>query len=194
MKRASIALALLALLLSACGSPKKACRRAQGYMHKAVLMCPEMAQLHTDTVVITLPGDSVQGTLTYAPAEVQRILAACDSLAKANTTHDTTYIERRVVQLRRQACTVEPLNIDRPDMSLHVWQDKLTGRLQYTAQLKPRTVEAPHTVPQIIAGPVVVSGTSIPWYMWVLVGALCILSTVLYLLMDHFRFHDQQIP
>ncbi len=183
------------LALSACSTPRKACRRAKGMLSKAALICPEAVQLRTDTVVITLPGDSVRGE-AMPVVDVDSLLAACSALATAHQRYmlDSARKTMRpaVRQVQRVACNVPPVYVDRPDAVLAIWWNAQAGSLDYALQVKPQKVKAAHTTPRLINGPVQVVERS-AWYLWPLVIALLCTTVYFYLRSDHFKFHLRRL-
>lgn len=182
-------------LLSACGTPRKACRRAQGLLNKAAMICPEAVQLRTDTVVITLPGDSVRGEAVPL-VDVDSLLAACAALATAHERHLLDSARKTmptvVRQVQRIACNVPPVHVERPDAVLSIRWNAAAGRIDYELVVKPRQAKAPRTTPRLLTGPVVVQGGT-PWYLWPLVVLLMCTTVYFYLRTDHFAFHLRRL-
>lgn len=204
MKRAIIALASIALLAS-CGSPRKACRRAEGMIQKAVRICPEAAQLRTDTVVITVPGDSVALVAAYTEPDADSLRAVIAQLSEAlEAERELAGIDlmaarksrtsQALAKVRGQVCWFEPVTIDSETARGIISVDSL-GRVHGKCWCKPQRRTAEVTTQNVVAGKVEVQG-GIPWWMWLVVSLLCLLSIGLYLVMDHWRYkyhhdHDQ---
>jgi hypothetical protein len=203
MKRAIIALASIALL-AACSSSRKACRRAEGMIQKAVRICPEAAQLRTDTVVITVPGDSVtleaayiqpdRDSLRAVIAQLSEALDAERQLATVDIASAKARTRRSLDRVRKNVCWFEPMTIESETARGIISVDS-AGQVHAKCWCKPQRRTAEVTRQNVIAGKVEVHG-GIPWWMWLLVALLCLTSIGLYLLMDHWRYkyhhdHDQ---
>lgn len=78
MTRCTPILILCVALLSACGSPRKACRKADRHIARAVWLCPDV--LHQDSATVTWPPTS--DTIAAQPSrpDLDSLLAACRTL------------------------------------------------------------------------------------------------------------------
>ena len=178
---ATIPLVGLLVLSSACSTPRKACRRADRLVAKAVYQCPDILRARTDTVYVQIPGDTVLTEVQWSDSlvDTDSLLAACDSLRRAVEGLALTSLsqsERLQHQLRKanrtnaalhalqmQACRVEPLEMERTDFTLKVWQDPTTGKLNAQVNVRPRTVPCPETTIQVNPGNANVTGVA-RWY------------------------------
>jgi hypothetical protein len=202
MKRAIIALASIALL-AACGSPRKACRRAEGFIQKAVRICPEAAQLRTDTVTITVPGDSVtleaayiqpdRDSLRAVIIQLSEALQAERELASIDVAAAKARTRRSLDRVRTLVCYHAPVTIDGETARGIMWVDS-TGTPRGKCWCKPQRHTAEVTTPQVIAGDVQVKGGN-PWLVWLLCAAFVattILAAYLWLRMDDWRYKYNQ--
>jgi hypothetical protein len=183
MSRSLTPLSLVGLLvlMSACSTPRKACRRADRLVAKAVYQCPDILRAKTDTVYVQLPGDTLLAEVQWSDSlvDTDSLLAACDSLRRAvevlalNSLNQSERLQDKVTRMRRvndaaarlqrEACRVEPLEIDRTDFTLKVWQDPSTGKLNAQVNVRPRTVPCPETTIQVNPGNATVTGVA-RWY------------------------------
>lgn len=204
MKRAIIALASIALLLSACSSPRKACRRAEGFIQKAVRICPEAAQLRTDTVVITVPGDSVTLVAAYTEpdadslraviAQLSEALEAERELASIDIAAAKARTRRALGNVQKLVCYHAPVTIDGETARGIMWVDS-TGRPRGKCWCKPQTGIGTITTQTITAGDVTVTNSN-AWLVWLLGGMLVgslIASGYLWLRMDDWRYKYRQL-
>jgi hypothetical protein len=67
---------------------------------------------------------------------------------------------------------VEPLEIDRTDFTLKVWQDPATGKLNAQVNVRPRTVPCPETTIQVNPGNATVTGVATWWKVWAIVATV----------------------
>lgn len=163
----------LALMCGACGSTEKACRRAEGKVHQAFRICPELAQVHTDTVVITVPGDSVTMAAAYAEPVRDSLVAVITQLHDALiaerelfalTPRDTIRIHapvaRALSRARRHICYYPPTSVENETARGMMGVDS-TGRPWCRCWAKPRKGFTTFTHQPVVAGPVkVVDGIS----------------------------------
>lgn len=105
-------LIVLPLLLSSCSlfrpSPERQCRKAEGHIAKALRICPEAANLRTDTLTIHLPGDSSSGERLWTDADLDSVLAGCQQLREAldaerQLTEITNGVASRIVSRQQRA-------------------------------------------------------------------------------------------
>lgn len=208
-----VLLAIAVLLLLSCNP----CRKAQGLLNKAVRMCPEMAQLHTDTLRTTLPGDSTAGNVDYYGEDLDSVAAACSQLQEALLAERELYrisidaASRVVLRTRLQVDSLKKVLANkrtavdrlRGDLCLFpsVYDSTALRRLRiwytndgprYDLVLYPREVEQVHTVPQITQGEVVVKHSS-PWWLWLWAVGASVLAAYHYLKSDHFRYHYERL-
>jgi len=206
-------LAIAVLLMVACNP----CRQAQGLLNKAVRKCPEMAQLRTDTLRTTLPGDSTAGNVDYYGEDVDSVAALCDQLHEALLAERELYrisidaASRVVLRTRMQVDSLKKVlaskraTVDRLRGELCIFPSILDStaarrlRIWYTPTGPkydlvdyPRTVEQVHTVPQVIQGPVITVRQS-PWWLWVWAVAASLLCGWFYLRSDHFQYHYERL-
>jgi hypothetical protein len=79
MKRCTTILILFVALLSACSSPRKACRKADKLLARAVWKCPDI--LHQDSATYTRPPDTLRARIAMADSiNYDSLLAACATL------------------------------------------------------------------------------------------------------------------
>ncbi len=192
MSRSLTPLSLVGLLVlvSACSTPRKACRRADRLVAKAVYQCPDILRAKTDTVYVQLPADSALAQVQWSDSlvDTDSLLAACDSLRRAvevlalnsllqtERLQDQVARQRRVneatARLQREACRVEPLEMERTDFTLKVWQDPITGKLNAQVNVRPRTVPCPETTIQVNPGNATVTGVATWWKVWAIVATV----------------------
>jgi hypothetical protein len=72
-------------------------------------------------------------------------------------------VNEATARLQREACRVEPLEMERTDFTLKVWQDPATGKLNAQVNVRPRTVPCPETTIQVNPGNATVTGVA-RWY------------------------------
>lgn len=187
----------LLVLVSACSTPRKACRRADRLVAKAVYQCPDILRAKTDTVYVQLPGDTVLAQVQWSDSlvDTDSLLAACDSLRRAvevlalNSVNQTERLQSQVARLRRvnaatarlqrEACRVEPLEIDRTDFTLKVWQDPITGKLNAQVNVRPRTVPCPETTIQVNPGNASITGVATWWKVWAIISTILLAVALL---------------
>lgn len=91
---------LVALMLAACSSPRKAseraCRKAEKHWAKAVWLCPKILSMDSATVTFVLPGDSVATTARYNEPIVDSVLKACEEYALA-VMHERDSLRRQLL-------------------------------------------------------------------------------------------------
>lgn len=187
--RPLIPILALAVLLTACGTPRKACRKADRHMAKAVFLCPKVLNARTDTVLVKLPGDTITIAVPWSegPVNTDTLLAQCDSLRAAAEALALLSLDqneavraelqrakalvRHVDGMRQQLCRVQDLHIERGDLTLHVWYDPVAHRLRASAKVRPRTIPCPNTTLQVNAGNATITGVS-PFWRWLALLAL----------------------
>lgn len=78
MMRCTPILLLCVALTTACSTPRKACRKAERHMARAVWLCPDI--LHQDSVAMAIP--ATKDSLAAAPAspDLDSLLEACRAL------------------------------------------------------------------------------------------------------------------
>lgn len=206
-------LAIAVLLLVGC-SP---CRKAQGLLNKAVRICPEMAQLRTDTLRTTLPGDSTAGNVDYYGEDVDSVAAACVQLQEALLAERELYrisidAASRVVmrtrlqvdslkrvlagkrtavdRLRGDLCAFPSILDSTAEFRLRIWWTP--EGVKYDRVLYAREVEQTHTVPTVTAGPVITVRQS-PWWLWLWAVLASLLCGWFYLRSDHFQYHYEKL-
>jgi hypothetical protein len=207
------ALLAIAVLLVACNP----CRKAQGLLNKAVRICPEMAQLRTDTLRTTLPGDSTAGNVDYYGEDLDSVAAACSQLQEALLAERELYrisidaASRVVLRTRLQVDSLKKVlaskrtAVDRlrgdlclfpsvyDSTALHrlrIWS--IPSGMDYDLLDYPREVEQVHTVPQVTQGPVIIRRHG-PWWLWLWAIGASVLAAYHYLKSDHFRYHYERL-
>lgn len=202
---------LLPMLLASCGifrpSAEAQCRKAQGYFAKGISICPEAAQLHHDTLHITLPGDSASGRSAMRQEDIDSVAAACSQLSEALAAERTLYemamadashmiIGRQravdslhavlatsrpaISKLRLQLCPFEPIHDSTALHDLRIsWSP--SGVL-YSIRDFPRDVAIPTTTQEIKSGTVEVHTSVNGW----LIGAVIILAATTLVLLLFF--------
>lgn len=177
----NIALLMALMVLSACAQPRKACRRAEKHIAKAIYLCPEA--LHPDTTTRTatlqVPAESLMSELRWSQADMDSVLAACDQVREALDQERALYIAgvttrsdkkstpmtattpraaSAVAALRRQACQFEPFTLQNDRVKVTVRPG--TDRPLITLEAKPwqQVVKCPPCPPQVTMGEVKVDG------------------------------------
>lgn len=146
----------IAVLLLACDAPRKACRKAERLTARAVWKCPDILKLDTvrDTVVITLPGDTITGEAIYAEADIMMILRQCDSLARAyadtvrhreDPAPRSEAIHNAVTTLRREACRIPPMHLDTAGLIIDI--RVVDNGLEVDIIRMPQRVPVPVAIP-----------------------------------------------
>ncbi|MCB0790875.1 MAG: hypothetical protein KDB97_03840, partial [Flavobacteriales bacterium] len=164
----------LAVVASSCSTPRKACRRAQRHIARAVWLCPEALQADTTTRTITvqLPADTITRTFGWSDADVDSILAGCAQLREAlQAERDLAVLSGEhkgsgppVQAIRRAACAFQPFTLenDRVKVTIRQGQDRPLVTLE--AKAWHQTMECPPCPPRVAQGPVQVNGPSGRFY------------------------------
>jgi hypothetical protein len=132
-----VAFATICLLLVGCDASKRACRKAEGMVAKATLLCPELLaeRSRTDTITVVLPGISGEGTVSFDAV-------AMDSLPvilrpRDIPTHDAQADHpQQLQQLRSSLCTLRPVQVHDSLLDLRIWTEN--GAIRYTYAVHPR--------------------------------------------------------
>ena len=191
----------IALLLVACGSPRKACRKAERHIAKAAMMCPELMRSADQGVVI--PGDSVAVEQTYGQADIDSIMAGCDQLREAlKSEQDLSVVifnhylrrprvEQAVAQVRRSACRYKPFRYEHELFTLNMKGGETPG-IEVIVPQRKVVVPCP---PQVELRPVVHTGVA-RWYrgaFWLLVVfSLLLIYIILRTVFLGMRTNDPQ--
>ena len=163
-------------LLAACSSPRKACRKADRHISRAVWLCPDVLQRDSVRVQVVVPGDSAIGELSYSQHEVDSLLAACAELERSHG-HDIDVVtlpvpERVIVErFRSRVCAVAPVLDSTNTYRLRIWVDA-TGALQYRLTVFPLVVDLTEPCPPAVDRPADQPWaiTVWPWPSWILIG------------------------
>lgn len=153
---------------------------------RAVRICPEVAQLRTDSLTVHLPGDSSRGAGLWTDADPHAVLEDCDHLRAAldnerrmsNLLRDSSsgiILAQQLAMdsLRRRAAAMPVARLRR---NLCSWPDVLDTnafhilRIRYTQKGpewsitdKARAATVVHTRLPIVAGPVLVKKSTNGW-------------------------------
>lgn len=198
MKALPYLLAYLMLLGgTACDGPRKACRKAEGLMARAVQKCPELMQLQEriDTVVVVVPGAVDSGSTGYTQADMDSVEALCSTLLNRALQQQQRpaaqpTMERVVERMRTHLCDLEPVELRDSVLALKIWTE--AGELRYWYQVEPRkattTVRTVHA--QVAAKPCPPAGVA-SWYrtaFWILASLLLLgLACVVLIVVNAMR-------
>lgn len=210
-RNAPVAALVALLLLSGCGlfkpSAEQRYRRGQGLITKAALICPECFQPRTDTLSVTLPGDSASGGSSTAPLNTDSLLADCAQLAEALSAERELYavannitagmlmrrertidslqqaVARRPVitqRMRERLCAWPPVTDSTALYSLKYWWTPEGPR--HTLRLFARRATTAHTTTPVVHGPVVMTNSTGWWPALALLGwLLAVAATLLFI-------------
>lgn len=190
------------IAVSACGTPRKACRKAQKHIAKAVWLCPEALRADTSgrSVSVQLPGDTITDTLRWSDADVHAIMADCDQLREALASERDLYAtvlinnERQVAQaksdrndalskLRTSTCRFEPFTVSTGRTTVRIRPGSGVPLVTIEEHPVSRTVNCPPCPPQVTLGEVHVNGPTGKFYrigFWSLLIFLIILALLKY--------------
>lgn len=180
---------LLPLLLTSCSifqrSEAYKCTKAQGHVAKAIYLCPNVAELRSDTITITLPGDSAGGTSLFREAHIDSVLADCEQLREALRAErelfaividsnagviihqhrqlDSLLHVRNAAkhQLIARLCVIQPVNDSTALYHLRIWY--ADGAIHHRLVLHERDTTVLDTRQVIKSGPVEISGGRNGW-------------------------------
>lgn len=183
---AYMAMAGMLLLTTACGGPRKACRKAERHIARAVYMCPEVleARVRRDTVTITLPGAVDSGSAALDSVNVDSLMAACAQLAEALAAERDLYaaaVAQRPTEvvrtIQRQLCQFATITVADTNLLLKIWAED--GQVRYWYNVLPQQVQVPVVTQETVVNP----GNNCPppgvapWYrtfFWLLMALLLI--------------------
>lgn len=168
---------LLALMVVACSTPRKACRKAERHMARAAWLCPSALQVDTATVLV--PGDTATAPpMAYEPIDVDSLEAACAELARTLMAEREKYegllagnapekplpvnteaVQRAASGVRRVACRWEPWEYDHALFHLRALGGDTPGIL---VEVKEQKVKSP-CPPALSLKPVIIEGVA-EWY------------------------------
>lgn len=195
-------LAGMSVLLLACSTPRKACRKAERLVARAVWKCPEILQLDTvrDTVAVTIPGRDSTGAATYADADPDSLAAVISQLSEALDTerrlffnaardiHARAEAERArqaaTRNVRRTVCRFKPIHVFDGPLELHIKADG--DSIQYAYALDATQLRVPVATPcppRAQPGKATITGVA-EWYrtgFWVLIALLIAIALLTYL-------------
>ncbi len=186
MTRCTTILIMCVALLAACSSPRKACRKADRHITRAIWLCPDVLQRDSATATFFLPGDSSAGTIGYTQWHLDSLLAACAELAAVRTVDtlpaQVVYIKsepvktKAVQRFRTKVCRPDPVHVDVDSHSIRIWMDTTTGELRYLLTIWPVVQEQKVPCPPAVDRPSKeLTGGGTPWYAWPIL-VLCILG------------------
>ena len=187
------------LMLAACRTPRKACARAERKLARAVMQCPDLLtqQQLRDTVAITVPGDAGAGEATYTLADMDSVVALCNTLVNrslryntdrrkeheaeaASLRHALRADELELKRLRAYACRIDTVSVQDSLFSMRIWAEK--GRLKYVYYVHPRTASTvvERTVPRVSLRdlPCPPQGVDERWRLWCIILACVLLLVV----------------
>ena len=75
-------------------------------------------------------------------------------------------------RLRKTACTVPPMHLERSDLTLDVWFDATAGRLKARATVRPKVIPCPKTSISVAPGTVSVAGVAPFWRIVAIVSLI----------------------
>lgn len=202
---------LCAVLLMACGGPRKACRKAARLQIRAAMLCPELLRVDTArrTATLQMPGDTTTAELPWSDPDLDSLLAACEQLREAfaadaelmRMERDTLvarllvrerpHARHAVRQVRAEACTFEPFTVHGRRSIVLV--EPGDGQPKVTVVDLPVTeaVNCPPCPPQTVldtASPT----RAVGWLWWLLVAGLLVALAVWMLRMNTraWRLHE----
>lgn len=184
MTRCTTILIMCVALLAACGSPRKACRKADRHIARAIWLCPDVLSRDSATATLLVPGDSTTGALTYTQHDLDSLLAACDSL-RGDVQHTDTlpaqvvYVRNEkpraaVQRFRSRVCRPEPVHEDTDQYSVRIWMDSTSGEIRYLLTIWPQVVEQKVPCDPVVSRPdkTLTEKKEHPWYAYVLLVLL----------------------
>lgn len=191
MTRCTPILFMCVALISACSSPRKACRKADKHIARAVWLCPDV--LGRDSATVTIPPDSVTFQAERPKAAVDSLLAACRTLNAAlmaarrdfpvpqreQAPHDQQVVAHAVAKLQQVACDWQPFTERFGRITVQVQNLDGTPLLVVTDPGEARKVPCPPTVNKTV-----ITGVA-EWYrtfFWFVVGGAVLLFAFLLLL------------
>ncbi len=132
-----VAFATICLLLVGCDASKRACRKAEGMVAKATLLCPELLaeRSRTDTFTVVLPGSSGNGSVPFDAV-------AMDSLPVILHPHDAPSDDaqadhpEKLQRLRTSLCSLRPVQVHDSLLDLRIWTQD--GVIRYAYSVHPR--------------------------------------------------------
>lgn len=183
MTRCTPILIMCVALITACSSPRKACRKADRYIARAVWLCPDV--LARDSATVTSQPDSATFTAAPSQADMDSLLAACRTLNAALMAARTDFpvqkqaaalpranaVAHAVAQLQRAACDWKPFTEHFGRISIEVRNQGGTPLLILTDPGEVRKVPCPPTVNKTV-----ITGVA-EWYrtfFWLVIA--CLLS------------------
>lgn len=195
MTRCTPILIMCVALITACSSPRKACRKADRYIARAVWLCPDV--LGRDSVTVITPPDSATFQAERPKADVDSLLAVCRTLNAAlmaarkdfpvttreQAPHNQPTVAHAVAQLQRAACDWKPFTEHFGRISIEVRNQGGTPLLILTDPGEVRKVPCPPTVNKTV-----ITGVA-EWYrtfFWFVVGgAVLLFAFLLFLAATH---------
>lgn len=183
------------LLATACGGPRKACRKAEGMLAKAVLKCPELLENRTthDTITVVVPGKAGAGERGYTQAHMDSLARLCSELlaraqdrstARGKELHALQTAEPVVQRIREEVCRFDAITVADSSLMLKIWSEG--GKVRYwyyvLPQVRKQVVSTTH--PQVVAKQCPPPGVA-SWYRtafwWLAVFLLLGFGTVVWL-------------
>lgn len=183
MTRCTPILIMCVALITACSSPRKACRKADRYIARAVWLCPDV--LGRDSVTVITPPDSATFQAERPKADVDSLLAVCRTLNAAlmaarkdfpvttreQAPHNQPTVAHAVAKLQQVACDWQPFTERFGRITVQVKNLGGTPLLVVTDPGEARKVPCPPTVNKTV-----VTGVA-EWYrtfFWLVIA--CLLS------------------
>jgi uncharacterized membrane protein YdbT with pleckstrin-like domain len=194
------------LLLTACGGPRKACRKAERHVAKAAMLCPEL--MRNADQVVELPGDSVVlPPVEYAAVDVDSLMAACEQLAEAMRNERDLFahqlmmmpgkpllpVKQAVGKLRATACKYQPFTYDHELFTITA-SGGSTPNVEVS--VKPRKASVP-CPPQVVVDKAQHDGRVAGWYRtasWVLFALLVLMALLAYVMGSMISTHYRNSP